>query len=138
LRYKGEDLMLKNRIQPKWVAFLVVIFAASSVFAQGDDKTGDDKAGSKAGGKSKKGADAEVKFRKASQLTAAEQLAQANKYVARMRQTLARIAKLAGQARKDRDLIKLNCVTDKKNPRERQFEAGRVARGELEDGGLEK
>lgn len=91
------------RIQPKWVGrvFLTAVFVTGSVFAQGG-KPGAEKP------------DAEVKFRKASQLTAQEQLAQAQKYMVRMRGILGRIKKLVAQARKDRDLIKLNCVADKR------------------------
>jgi hypothetical protein len=59
------------------------------------------------------GGDAEVGFRKASQLTVADQLAQTDAYIAKMRATLEHITTLAGQAHKEKDIIKLNCVNDK-------------------------
>ena len=52
-------------------------------------------------------------FRRESQLTAAEQLSQADEYLKRMKGTGRRVRKLARRARADKDLIKLNCVNDK-------------------------
>ncbi|MBW2736275.1 MAG: hypothetical protein JRH20_28135 [Deltaproteobacteria bacterium] len=57
--------------------------------------------------------DAEVKFRKGSQLTVAEQLTQSQNYLTKMKVVQARAEKLAKRARTDKDLIKLNCVNDK-------------------------
>lgn len=57
--------------------------------------------------------DAEVRFRKGSQLTAEEQLSQAQGYIAKMKSIQSNVSKLAGKARKDKDIIKLNCVNDK-------------------------
>ena len=59
------------------------------------------------------GGDAEVGFRKGSQLSASEQLAQTDLYIAKMKSILDMVNKLADQARKDKDIIKLNCVNDK-------------------------
>jgi len=58
-------------------------------------------------------ADAEVKFRKASQLTGPEQLAQSEAYITKMKSTQSSVHKLAAKARADKDIIKLNCVNDK-------------------------
>lgn len=55
----------------------------------------------------------ELNFRKGGQLTSQEQLSQADSYINKMRAILARMDKLAEMARKDRDIIKLNCVNDK-------------------------
>lgn len=77
-----------------FLAAATCVFAASSVFAQDNPN-------------------AEVKFRKASQLSAQEQLAQSDKYIAKMKSILVRTQKLAQKARQDKDLIKLNCVNDK-------------------------
>jgi hypothetical protein len=84
---------------------LVALFMATSVMAQPADetKTGDETAKP----------DAEVKFRKASQLTAEEQATQANAYITKMKSTQVHVSKMAGKARKDKDIIKLNCVNDK-------------------------
>jgi hypothetical protein len=57
--------------------------------------------------------DAEMSFRKGSQLTAQEQLTQSEAYLAKMRVTLEHVNKIADQARKEKDIIKLNCVNDK-------------------------
>ena len=57
--------------------------------------------------------EAELGFRKGSQLTPQEQLTQAEAYIAKMRSTLDHANKLGEQARKEKDIIKLNCVNDK-------------------------
>ncbi len=78
---------------------------ATSVMAQPADETKTGDAGAKP--------DAEVKFRKASQLTAAEQATQTNAYITKMKSTQVHVNKMAGKARSDKDIIKLNCVNDK-------------------------
>lgn len=82
---------------------LLALFAASTVLAQGAEPA--------AAPVAKK--PSEVKFKKASQLTAGEQLSQSRVYIAKMRTILIRVQKLAKKARSDKDLIKLNCVNDK-------------------------
>lgn len=57
--------------------------------------------------------DSELSFRKGGQLTAQEQISQSDSYINKMLAILAKIEKLADKARKDRDIIKLNCVNDK-------------------------
>lgn len=80
---------------------LLAVFAATTVFAQGETPKPAPKK-------------AEVRFKKGSQLTAAEQLAQAGRYMTTMKVTLGRVNRLARRARADKDLIKLNCVNDKR------------------------
>jgi hypothetical protein len=82
---------------------LGLLFAATTVLAQ---PAPEDTAGGKA-------PESEVSFRKGSQLTPQEQLAQAEMYISKMKGTLDHMGKMAEQARKEKDLIKLNCVNDK-------------------------
>jgi hypothetical protein len=86
-------------IRPKWIGKLGLglLLAATSVLAQ----------------PAPEGGDAEVGFRKGSQLSVQEQLIQSDAYISKMKQTLDHMNKLAEQARKDKDIIKLNCVNDK-------------------------
>ena len=94
---------MKRAMRSRWTGRLSIamLFFATAVFAQDGEKKDGEKKG------------AEVKLRKTSQLSAAEQLAQTAKYVARMKQTLASVGKLAKRARVEKDIIKLNCVNDK-------------------------
>ncbi len=87
-----------RRLGLKWTSQMALglLFAATTVLAQ--------PAGSP---------DAEVGFRKGSQLSSTEQLTQAEAYLQKMRQTLEHVNKIADQARKEKDIIKLNCVNDK-------------------------
>lgn len=85
--------------------------------------------------------DSEVKFRKGSQLTASEQLAQAENYLLKMKSTQGEVDKLAKKARSDKDIIKLNCVNDKLiqikgnlNLAERTRDALKVAAARNDDG----
>jgi len=57
--------------------------------------------------------DAELSFQKSSLLTSPEQTAQVSKYLARMRDIVQQVERLAQRARTDKDIIKLNCVNDK-------------------------
>jgi hypothetical protein len=93
-------------LRARWVGRigLLAVFVGSTVFAQGAKPA---KPAKPAKGPT------EVKFKKASQLTAGEQLNQSKIYVGKMRSVLARASKLAKKARTDKDLIKLNCVNDK-------------------------
>lgn len=90
----------------KWMGrgALAIVFVGSSVFAQG---AGESTAAKPAT------ADGEVKFQKTSQLSAQEQMAQSETYLARMKSELKKVDKLASRARSEKDLIKLNCVNDK-------------------------
>jgi len=83
----------------KWIGAgsLIVLFA-TTVSAQNQPKAKPD---------------AEVKFKKTSQLTPQEQMAQADQYFSKMKVILNRVKKLARRARADKDLIKLNCVNEK-------------------------
>jgi hypothetical protein len=54
-----------------------------------------------------------VDFRRGSQLTVQEELTQSEAYLAKMKETIDRANRLAEQARKEKDIIKLNCVNDK-------------------------
>jgi len=55
----------------------------------------------------------EVEFLKGSQLTAHAQSSQADVYIGRMRDSVTRVKMIAETARKEKDIIKLNCVNDK-------------------------
>ena len=84
----------------RWLAAAsVLVFVAGTVSAQGGGS----------GGR----ANAEVKFRKSSQLSPQEQLTQTGVYQGRMQNILTKVSKLAERARKEKDIIKLNCVNDK-------------------------
>jgi hypothetical protein len=75
--------------------------------------------------------DAKIPFGKGSQLTAQEQLAQADAYVAKMKQTLEAVKKLAGKARAEKDIIKLNCVNDKLTQIDTHHKLGLKSRDEM-------
>jgi hypothetical protein len=83
--------------RPRWFRHLAygLLLVGTSVLAQGGKP------------------DAEVKFRKGSQLSTHEMIAQSDSYLLKMRGTLDRVSKLAERARKEKDIIKLNCVNDK-------------------------
>jgi hypothetical protein len=59
------------------------------------------------------GADAGIDFRKAIVLTPQETLAQSKDYYKKMQETYRRIQQLQTKAKKDKDMVKLNCVNDK-------------------------
>ncbi|MCK5799836.1 MAG: hypothetical protein KAI47_21750 [Deltaproteobacteria bacterium] len=100
---------LRDIIGSRWIGRLGLLaaFVSTTALAQGDKPAAPKTAAAPA----KRGA--EVKFRKASQLTATEQLSQGNLYTSKMRTVLQRVTKLSKRARTDKDLIKLNCVNDK-------------------------
>jgi len=91
--------MQKNKSTVMGRMALAVLFVGTTVVAQPAATPGSP--------------DAEVKFRKGSQLTAEEQLAQSGTYIAKMKQTETQIGELAKKSRADKDIIKLNCVNDK-------------------------
>jgi hypothetical protein len=72
----------------------VILLAAGSVLAQ-DKPT-------------------EVKFRKGSILSFADQVKQSDVYLARMKKIQARMDSLSKEAKTDKDIIKLQCLSDKK------------------------
>lgn len=86
---------------------LFILLLSAVVFAQPTERTGDqgladdgliEEDGALAGKR---------------QLSAAEQVAEANNYIGRMKNTLVVIKKLGDRARNEKDIIKLNCVNDK-------------------------
>ena len=102
-----------SRVPRQLAVILALSLAVPAVFAQ--DNSGQDSSGqdSSLGGDTSSGGDAEIRFRKASQLSAEEQLRQSEEYLKKMRITLHKVKKTAKRARKDKDIIKLNCVNDK-------------------------
>ena len=89
---------MKNRVLSRWVG-LALVLVGTTVFAQPADDP--------------EAAPTEVKFRKGSQLTAEEQLTQAEVYLTKMKSVQTEVGKLAEKARADKDIIKLICVNDK-------------------------
>lgn len=94
--------------------FLTTMFIAGSVFAQGAGPNGSasaplapPSAGAAAGG----GADISVKQRPT--LTPDEMIAQGKQYIAGMNEVLKRTQGLQEEAKRQKDIIRLNCVTDK-------------------------
>jgi hypothetical protein len=59
------------------------------------------------------GASADIPFTKQANMTPQETLAQSKEYVSKMQDTLRRITELQEVAKKQKDIIKLNCVNDK-------------------------
>jgi hypothetical protein len=57
--------------------------------------------------------DAGIDFRKSIVLTPQETVAQSKDYYKKMQETYRRIQQLQAKARKDKDMVKLNCVNDK-------------------------
>jgi hypothetical protein len=57
--------------------------------------------------------DASIDFRKSITLSPQETQAQAKDYVKKMQETQRRVMQLQSKARKDKDMVKLNCVNDK-------------------------
>lgn len=104
--------MLVNRT--KWsVKFgLVITFLASTVFAQTSDTPAvtDD--------------NASLSFAKTSQLTLSEQERQVGNYNRKMKSVQASVAIKANEAKKDSDIIKLNCVVDKKTKIDANVQVG--------------
>lgn len=83
----------------KWTGYLGVgiLLIATTVFAQPETNK----------------PDAEVGFRRGSQLTGREQLVQSDKYMAKMKEAKGQMERLVGQAKQEKDIIKVNCVNDK-------------------------
>jgi hypothetical protein len=59
------------------------------------------------------GSDVAIDFRKSVNLSAAETQAQAKDYLKKMQETQRRVQMLQTKAKKDKDMVKLNCVNDK-------------------------
>ena len=88
---------------------LTTTFIASTVFAQGPAPA--PIAPPSAGGAGPGAADVSVKQRPT--LTAEEMVTQSREYAKNMGEVLKRIQVLQDQAKREKDIIRLNCVTDK-------------------------
>ena len=88
---------------------LTTMFVASTVFAQGPAPA--PIAPPSAGGAAPGAADVSVKQRPT--LTSEEMINQSRDYAKSMNDTLKRIQTLQDQAKREKDIIRLNCVTDK-------------------------
>ena len=88
---------------------LTTTFVASTVFAQGPAPA--PIAPPSAGGATPGAADVSVKQRPT--LTAEEMVNQSREYAKNMNEVLKRIQVLQDQAKREKDIIRLNCVTDK-------------------------
>jgi hypothetical protein len=87
-----------RQISFRWLGVVALcLLVAASAIAQSEKKDGV----------------AEVQFRKGSELSATEQLAQGKKYLGKMNQIRSKIINMMNKARDDKDIIKLNCLNDK-------------------------
>ena len=90
---------------------LTTTFVASTVFAQGPAPA--PIAPPSAGGAAAPGAAADVAVKQRPTLTAEEMVNQSREYGKNMNEVLKRIQVLQDQAKREKDIIRLNCVTDK-------------------------
>jgi hypothetical protein len=90
---------------------LTTTFVASTVFAQGPAPAPAPIAPPSAGGAAPGAADVTVKQRPT--LTSEEMVTQSREYTKNMNDVLKRIQVLQDQAKREKDIIRLNCVTDK-------------------------
>jgi len=105
---------------------LAITFLATSVFAApGQGGTG---AGS--------GAKAQMNFAKSSQLSLTEQLNQVANYNTKMVSIQASVAKKAAQAKKDGDLVKLDCINSKKASIDANVQVGAAVAKAFASGGV--
>ena len=104
--------MLVNRT--KWSVKLGLAFTllASSVFAQTSTAP------------AAEGDDASLSFAKSSQLTLGEQVTQVGNYNRKMKSVQTSVGAKANEAKKDSDIIKLNCVVDKKTKIDANVQVG--------------
>ena len=100
---KGNGAVVNSKV------LLVTTFIASTVFAQGPAPA--PIAPPSAGGAAPGAADVSVKQRP--MLTAEEMVTQSREYARNMGEVLKRIQVLQDQAKREKDIIRLNCVTDK-------------------------
>ena len=100
---KGNGAVVNAKV------LLVTTFLASTVFAQGPAPA--PIAPPSAGGAVPGAADVSVKQRPT--LTAEEMVTQSREYAKNMGEVLKRIQVLQDQAKREKDIIRLNCVTDK-------------------------
>ena len=100
---KGNGAVVNAKV------LLVTTFSASTVFAQGPAPA--PIAPPSAGGAAPGAADVSVKQRPT--LTAEEMVTQSREYAKNMGEVLKRIQVLQDQAKREKDIIRLNCVTDK-------------------------
>jgi hypothetical protein len=101
---KGNGAVVKVK------ALLMSTFVASTVFAQGP--TPPPIAPPSAGGPGTPGA-ADVSVKQRPMLTPEEMVNQSKEYAKNMNDVLKRIQVLQDQAKREKDIIRLNCVTDK-------------------------
>ncbi len=101
--------MLVNRTKWSVNLGLAILLTCATAWAQGTDP-----AGGAAGTGTTKGDDAEMGFAKSSQLTLSEQERQVGNYNSKMKQVQTKVGSKAEGAKADSDIIKLNCVNDKK------------------------
>ena len=85
-----------NRRRTSFVAVLLALAGATAAFAAVGD-TGD----------------VGIDFRKSITLTPQETIAQSKDYYKKMQETQRRVTQLQSKAKKDKDMVKLNCVNDK-------------------------
>ena len=90
---------------------LATSFIASTVFAQGTAPA--PIAPPSAGGATPPGAAADVSVKQRPTLTSEEMVNQSREYAKQMNDVLKRIQTLQDQAKREKDIIRLNCVTDK-------------------------
>jgi len=100
---KGNGAVVNSKV------LLLTTFIASTVFAQGPAPA--PIAPPSAGGAGPGAADVSVKQRPT--LTAEEMVTQSREYAKNMGEVLKRIQVLQDQAKREKDIIRLNCVTDK-------------------------
>ena len=100
---KGNGAVVNAKV------LLTTTFIASTVFAQGPGPA--PIAPPSAGGAAPGAADVSVKQRPT--LTAEEMVTQSREYAKNMGEVLKRIQVLQDQAKREKDIIRLNCVTDK-------------------------
>jgi len=100
---KGNGAVVNSKV------LLLTTFVASTVFAQGPAPA--PIAPPSAGGAPPGAADVSVKQRP--MLTAEEMVTQSREYARNMGEVLKRIQVLQDQAKREKDIIRLNCVTDK-------------------------
>jgi hypothetical protein len=85
-----------NRRRATVAAVLIALAGATAAFAAVDEST-----------------DAGIDFRKQITLSPQETLAQSKDYYKKMQETQRRVLMLQTKAKKDKDMVKLNCVNDK-------------------------
>lgn len=78
------------------------------------------------------GTDAQVGFQRKTQLSPQEQLAEAQKHIERMEQAGAGVRRMLEEARKQRDVVKTLCLSDKLSQVNVAIRSGRERKGQLQ------